>query len=197
LIETFRNRPLVSPPGAKWAYTNTEYYLLAYVLEKLTNQSYGSYLADQIFRPLGMLHSGFDPTSAIIPKMAEGYTRDQSKLRKRDCFDRSVEVGAGGIHTTARDLLLWDHALNGPGLLSRESLIAMFTVHPPGPYGYGWFIEGKPVRKIYHQGGDPGFAAFEARYPDQRLVILVLSNEDDAPVREIADAIANTLSRNK
>ena len=60
----------------------------------------------------------------------------------------------------------------------------------PGNYGYGWFVENSPRRKIYHEGGDPGFAAFEARYPDHHLLILILSNEDDTPVRDTADALA-------
>ena len=50
-----------------------------------------------------------------------------------------------------------------------------------------------PHRKVYHECGDPGFAAFEARYPDQRLVIIVLANEDDSPVRDISDAMAKHL----
>src|SRR5450432_2777189 len=59
LIQTFRDRPLIAPPGTKWAYTNTEYYLLAYLIERLSGQDYGTYVADHIFKPLGMLHSGF------------------------------------------------------------------------------------------------------------------------------------------
>ena len=54
------------------------------VIEKLTNQAMVSYLADRIFRPLGMIHTDFDPTSAIIPKMAEGYTYEQGKLTKSE-----------------------------------------------------------------------------------------------------------------
>jgi hypothetical protein len=54
-------------------------------------------------------------------------------------------------------------------------------------------VESSPRRKIYHEGGDPGFAAFEARYPDEHVVIIVLANEDDSPVREIADAMAKHL----
>jgi hypothetical protein len=62
----------------------------------------------------------------------------------------------------------------------------MFTAHPPGKYGCGWFVESSPRGKIHHEGGDPGFAAFEARYPDQHVIIIVLANADDSPVREIA-----------
>lgn len=193
LIETFRDRPLAAEPGTKWSYTNTEYYLLAYIIEKVSGQSYGAYLADHIFRPLGMTHSEFASTLAVIPNMTEGYSRANGQLVHRDYFDRSLEIGAGGISTTVGDLLLWNNALDGPGFLSKESLNAMFTARPPGNYGFGWFVQEKPVRFVWHEGGDPGFAAFEARYPDEHTLIIVLSNEDDTPVRQTALALAKHL----
>jgi CubicO group peptidase (beta-lactamase class C family) len=190
LVNTFRNRPLGFPPGSDWKYRNTDYYLLAYIIEKLSGESYGNYIAQHIFQPLKMTHSGFVPTSAVVSEMAEGYSREGDKLLRREYYDRSMETGAGGIYMTAADMLLWNKALASPGLISAKSLEMMFTPHPPGDYGYGWFIENSPRRKIYHEGGDPGFAAFESRYPDQHLVIVVLANEDDAPVRQIADSLA-------
>jgi D-alanyl-D-alanine carboxypeptidase len=196
LIRTFRNRPLVSVPGTKWAYTNTEYYLLAYIIEQLSGQSYGTYLHEHIFGPLGMANSGFVSSLAVVPKMAEGYTRENGTLRHRDYFDRSLEIGAGGIYTTLADLVRWNQALDTPGFLKAESLKQMFSVHPPGNYGYGWFIDDKPIRRIYHEGGDPGFAAFEARYPDQHVLIVILANEDDAPVRDLSLAIAKHMELN-
>lgn len=193
LIKTFRDRPLAFAPGTKWAYTNTEYYLLAWLIEHLSGESYGSYLAHHIFGPLKMAHSGFAPTLAVIPEMAEGYTFENGLLRHRDYFDRSLEIGAGGIYTTAEDMVLWNRALDTPGFLSAHSLDLMFTAHPPGNYGYGWFVDEHPRRRIYHEGGDPGFAAFETRYPEQHLVIVVLANEDDVPVRETAEALAKKI----
>jgi CubicO group peptidase (beta-lactamase class C family) len=190
LIQTFRDRPLAFAPGTKWAYTNTEYYLLAWLIEHLSSETYGAYLAHHIFEPLKMTHSGFASTLAIVPEMADGYTFEGGHLRLKDYFDRSLEIGAGGIFTTTGDMMLWNKALDAPGFLSAHSLDLMFTAHPPGNYGYGWFVENSPRRKIYHEGGDPGFAAFEARYPDHHLLILILSNEDDTPVRDTADALA-------
>jgi len=193
LIKTFRDRPLAFTPGSSWAYTNTEYYLLAFIIEKLSGESYGAYLARHIFEPLKMVRSGFATTLAIVPQLAQGYTRENGSLRHRDYFDRSLEIGAGGIYTNAEDLLRWNRALDSPGFLSAHALDLMFTAHPPGNYGYGWFIATSPRRKIYHEGGDPGFAAFEARYPDEHVVIIILANEDDSPVRDIADALAKHL----
>jgi CubicO group peptidase (beta-lactamase class C family) len=113
---------------------------------------------------LKMTHSGFATMAAIVPQMSEGYSREGSTLRHREYFDRSMETGAGGIYATAEDLLRWNKALDSPGLLSAHAPELMFTAHPPGNYGYGCFVETSPRRKIYHEGGDPGFAAFEACY---------------------------------
>ena len=117
-VKTFRDRPLGFPPGSSWKYRNTEYYLLAYIIEKLSGESYGTYLARHIFEPLKMAHSGFTSMVEIVPQMAEGYTREGSTLRLREYFDRSMETGAGGIHMNAEDLLRWNKALDAPGLLS-------------------------------------------------------------------------------
>jgi D-alanyl-D-alanine carboxypeptidase len=193
LLKTFQDRPLGFQPGASWKYRNTDYYLLAFIVEKVSGEAYANYLAHHIFEPLKMTHSGFAAMPAIVPQMAEGYTLDGSTLLRREYFDRSMETGAGGIYSNAEDLLRWNEALDSPGLLSAHALELMFTAHPPGNYGYGWFVETSPRRKIYHEGGDPGFAAFEARYPDQHLVIIVLSNQDDSPVRDLADAMAKHL----
>jgi D-alanyl-D-alanine carboxypeptidase len=190
LIGTFRDRPLVAKPGAVWAYTNTEYYLLAYIIQKVSGQSYADYLSAHIFGPAGMTHSGFASTLAIVPEAAEGYSRDGKALRHRDYFDRSLEQGAGGIYSTVGDMALWNTALDGGKLLNKESLARMFAPSVPGDYGYGWFITSKPRLREFHEGSDPGFAVFEARYPETGMLILVFSNLEDAPVRKIESDLA-------
>jgi CubicO group peptidase (beta-lactamase class C family) len=187
LIATFRDRPLANPPGTHWQYTNTEYYLLAELIEKFSGEDYGTYLARHIFTPLGMSHSGFAPTTAVIPHMAEGYARDSSGFRHRDYFDRSLEIGAGGVHSTLHDLLAWDQALYGNKLVPADYLARVFAAKNQGDYGYGWFVtHDKRGVRHWHEGSDPGFAAFIIRRPEQGLLVVVLANVEDAPVREIA-----------
>ena len=185
---TFRDRPLKFTPGADWAYTNTEYYLLAYIIEKITGEKYADYLAKKIFEPLGMRSSGFAEASAVVLNLAEGYTREGNSFRHHDYFDRSLEIGAGGVHATAQDLLRWDEALYSNKLAPASLMKQMFTANNKGSYGYGWFVtedQGKP--RIWHEGSDPGYAAFIIRRPAERLLVIVLSNVEDAPVRDIAN----------
>ena len=193
LMSTFRNRPLKFKPGTDWNYTNTEYYLLAYIIQRVSGRPYSEYLTENIFKPLGMKDSGFAPTLAIVPQMAEGYTREGNALRHRDYFDRSLEVGAGGAFSTPEDMLRWNQALNSERLLDRKSLELMFTPSSPGNYGYGWFIQTSPRLKEFHEGSDPGFAAFEVRYPNDQALIIILSNLEDAPVRTMANDLAALL----
>jgi CubicO group peptidase (beta-lactamase class C family) len=193
LLATFKSRALKFKPGTQWAYTNTEYYLLAFIIQFVSGESYADFLLHNVFLPLGMSASGFASTLAIVPRMAEGYTRDGKSLRHRDYFDRSLEIGAGGIYSTPSDLLRWNEALNGEKLLNHKSLELMFTPSTPGNYGFGWFIEKTLRAKVYHEGSDPGFAAFEIRYPEEKAFIVILSNLEDAPVRVIANGLGGLL----
>jgi hypothetical protein len=99
--------------------------------------------------------------------MAEGYTRENGILRHRDYFDRSLEIGAGGIYTTLDDLVLWNHALNAPGFLKSDSLHEMFSVHPRGNYGYGGSL------------GTSRYVEFSMRAEIQALPLLRF----DAPIK--------------
>ncbi len=152
-VKTFRDRPLGFQPGTAWKYRNTEYYLLAYIVEKLSGESYATYLAHHIFEPLKMTHSGFATMAAIVPQMSEGYSREGSTRIRREYFDRSMETGAGGPYTTAEDMLRWNKGLDSPGLLSAQALDFMFTAHPPGNYGAGWFIETSPGARFITKAG--------------------------------------------
>jgi CubicO group peptidase (beta-lactamase class C family) len=197
LLGTFRSRPLKFKPGTDWAYTNTEYYLLAYIIQAVSGEPYADFLAHHLFQPLGMNESGIAPTLAVVSEMAEGYAREGKSVRHKDYFDRSLELGAGGIYSTVSDMLRWNEALNGAKLLNRKSLDSMFTPSLPGNYGFGWFIEEKPRRKEYHEGSDPGFAAFEIRYPDERAFVIVFANLEGAPVRIIANGLGELLLTGK
>jgi len=190
LIATFRDRPLKFTPGTDWSYTNTEYYLLAYIIEKVSGEKYGAYLAHHIFEPLGMKNSGFVPTTAVVSHLAQGYAHDAAVFRQRDYFDRSLEIGAGGVYSTVSDMLRWSQALESSTLVPASYMLQIFTAKNKGDYGYGWFVTSDhDGPRIWHEGSDPGYAAFVIRRPVQQLFIIALSNIEYAPVREIASKL--------
>ena len=193
LIATFRDKPLDFPPGTKWAYSNRGYYLLGYIIEKVSGQTYANYIEQHIFAPLGMSDSGYDSNKAVIKHRAGGYAAEARKLRYADYVDWSLPYAAGGLYSTVEDLLRWDRALYTEKLLSQKWLDKLFTPDPSG-YNYGWFIDSKGRRlKIYHEGSNPGFAAFIVRYPADKTCVVVISNLEAAPVRQIAYDLAALL----
>jgi CubicO group peptidase (beta-lactamase class C family) len=190
LVEIVRTKPLDFQPGSKRKYSNSGYYLLGYIVEKVTGQKYAEYIDQNIFKPLGMNNSGYETNTSILRHKAQGYGVDGNTLQNADYLDWSIPYSAGALYSTTEDLLRWDKALYTEKLLSRPWLDRLFSPDKSG-YNYGWFIKDEKGRtKIYHEGGNPGFAAFIARYPKDRTVVIVLSNLETAPVAKIADDLA-------
>ena len=107
-------------------------------------------------------------------------------------MDMSVPYAAGSLYSTTGDLLIWDQALYTEKLVSKKSLEEIFTPWKgEAGYAYGWGI-GKKFghREISHGGGIYGFATEIARYPDDRVTVVVLSNIQAAPAGQIASNLA-------
>src|SRR5665213_187737 len=97
---------------------------------------------------------------------------------------------AGSLYSTVDDMLIWDHALYAGKSLNATSLKAMFTNYGRN-YGFGWFIDNRSGhRRFFHPGGINGFASRFERYPDDKLTIVVFSNEETSAVRHISDDLA-------
>jgi hypothetical protein len=139
-----------------------------------------------------------DPV-AIVPGRAAGYVLRNGVVRNGVRISAAAEARADvGIRTTTRDLARWDAALDGPSLLSAVSRELMFTpgrlaTGEPIPYGLGWFIT--PFRghtEIEHGGGfRTGFSTVIARYPDDRLTVIVLTNLQGAHAYSVARGVAS------
>ena len=182
LIDSFKNKPADFKPGEKLDYNNNGYILLGYVIEKVSGQSYEAFVSDNIFKPLKMMDSGYDNHDPIIKHRAAGYRRDGATLLNAAYIDQSQPFSAGALYSTTEDLLRLDQALYDNKFLSQKSLDAMFAP-VIGNYGYGWFVNKQFNRRaISHPGGVPGSAAMITRYPEEKLLIVVLSNLQDSRI---------------
>ena len=178
LIGYFRDTPLQFQPGEAARYSNAGYFLLGYLIEKVSGQSYQDFVQENIFRPLSMSDSGYNSNSAILPRRASGYLLTPSGLVNAFYLDMSLPYSAGGLYSTTEDLLRWEQALFGGKLLSAASLKKMIT-----PFMYDYYACGLVVSKIdgraviEHSGdGIPGFTSDMVFYPDDKLTIIVLNN---------------------
>jgi len=184
LIARFRDKPLDFQPGEKYAYSNSGYILLTAIVEKASGQSYSAFLADNIFKPLGMADTGYDSHATIIPHRAAGYSPSAKGVVNTDYLDMSIPQGAGALYSTSHDLLKWQRGLFGGKLLKPDSLKAYLTPFKDS-YALGVTVatvDGSTT--VAHGGGIEGFNTWLGYDPDRKLTVVVLANlNGDAPGR--------------
>ncbi len=189
-LRIIRDQPLDFAPGSKFRYDNTGYVLLGLVIEKVSGETYPQYLEDRIFRPLGMSHTAYDRLDEIVPDRASGYWLTDGGWRNARLWTTAASFAAGGVRSTADDLLRWDQALYGAKPLNPQSIGAMFTDYGHG-YGFGSFVELRHGHRLWDHGGNlPGFSSAFERYPDDKLTIIVLSNIEGQQSEQISKALA-------
>jgi len=191
IISWFKDRPLEFEPGARYSYSNSNYNLLADVIEKVSGKSYGEFMEEAVFRPLGMTdtaHHG--DAKAVIPRLAAGYAPAGGDAVERAPFlDWSIKTGNGSLYATADDLARWDRALYGDALLKEASRRKIFAEHTEG-VGYGWFVRKGKHPSLGSSGRAPGFSASIERFTNDKVCVIVLSNLYSSLAQSMAGDIA-------
>lgn len=185
-------------PGEHFEYWNQGYALLSEIIARASGQPYTEYCRERLFKPAGLASTFFtgDPAPPGLT-VAVGRT---SRGKPRSALDHPYGGygfqyrGMGGIVTTVRDLYLWDRALKGDTLLNADSKTKLFTPGP-GDYGLGWRItrdsRGRLIQS--HGGGVRGFICELRRYPESDALLIVLCNNDAAPLRQAAQGLETIL----
>ncbi len=185
IMALFSQKPLQFAPGTGWEYSNSGYFLLGMVIEKITGKSYEWNIRRRIFEPLGMSQSGFDFTRLASADKAVGYL---GKLGKKGTpapiMDSSITFAAGAIYSTTGDLYKWARAVMAGKLLSAASWKKAFTP-VRNNYGYGWGIIAEPPGGVAHSGGVHGFNSSIYLVPEQQLAVIQLSNVNTGIEAEI------------
>jgi CubicO group peptidase (beta-lactamase class C family) len=176
MIARFRDKPLEFRPGEKFHYSNSGYFLLGAIIEKVSGQSYESFLKEAIFDPLGMKDTGYDHHATVIPGRAAGYNLNRNGLVNAPYLDMSQPYAAGSLYSTVEDLARWDRALNDGKLITKGSYAKMYAP-VKNDYAYGWVVTTAKGRKtIQHGGGINGFVTEILRYPEEKVCVVVLCN---------------------
>ncbi len=175
-----RQKKLNSPPGEEFSYTNTGYFLLSQIVERVSGQSLNVFAQKNIFRPLGMTSTLYqDDHTQIIRNRASGYAPSEKGFK----LDMSNwdETGDGNVYTTVEDLCLWDKALT-EGKLGRDVAAQLLTTGTLNngkkiTYAFGLVVsEYKGLKIVEHGGAWAGFRAAIVRFPDQRFSVICLAN---------------------
>jgi CubicO group peptidase (beta-lactamase class C family) len=175
-------------PGTKWEYSNTGYWLLARVIEKLSGMTYAQFMQERIFTPLGMTATRTALPSQILIGRAAGYRLVNGRLENREAIQPHTGRGLGDIATTVADMARWEQEQRQPRLLKPATAA---LAHQPvaladgsaTTHGYGWFTDPiLPVPTLSHGGQTAGFVADYVRVPSRDLAIVLLTNRYGAPV---------------
>ena len=202
-----REKPAVLfNPGKDLVYSGTGFNLLASIIEKVSGQSYNTYMAEHVFKPLNMMHTRVanGPRSTkLIPGYADGFVFDDSlktyvnadSLHTGWTSYLAGITGEGMIVTTTGDLLKWDHALKNHSLLKEETQAAMLSIQakkttfPFVTFGYGMRAgENDFGNYFFHNGSFPGYLSMHMHYTNDDITAIVLSNNESH-----ADFIADAL----
>lgn len=200
LVKLSADSTLEFKPGERFAYSNSGYILLGYIIEKVTGKTYEQVLHENIFTPLKMNNSGYDHRETLLKNRASGYEKNGRSYVNAKFIDMSVPYAAGSMYSTVEDLYLWDQALYGTQLLRKENMDLLFAKHIPsggGHYAYGWAIgettlgnTSERVQTISHGGGINGFNTQLTRITSDKSLIVLLNNTGGAPLYEMTNAIA-------
>jgi CubicO group peptidase (beta-lactamase class C family) len=183
---------LIYPPGETYNYSNAGYSLLAAIIELVTGVSYETYLHNYLFKPAGMMQTGYVLPDWQKYKLARGYTKLLGFSR-----DTGTPIdypfaedgpywnlrGNGGILSTAMDMYRWHQALEGNMILSESTKKKMFTPYvsegydQESYYGYGWVIMPTLQGTLQtHNGGNDIFYADIHHYIDVNTFIFITSS---------------------
>lgn len=194
VIATAYPLPLNFQPGDKYEYCNVGYFALAEIIHKVTGKAWGEFLSERIFQPLGMTSTRTTTFDAVIPHRADAYAFANNKLTNaRITF---AVRPSGAFLSTLSDLIKLEAALNGKGFLKPETRKAMWTPFrfndgKDSMYGLGWRIEEiNGIKRIGHGGNLDGFKSFYARFVNEGLSIIVMTNLDQVDFYQLSKDVA-------
>lgn len=203
-------------PGTKWSYSNSGYVMLGLIVAKVSGQPFDEFLANRIFRPLGMKNTlAYVKGKNSVANRAFGHVKNGDKFVERDQSSTSATLGDGGVYSNIDDLTRWDDALRNHNLLSAAEMQPALTpvrlndgslpnwdsgpgdTDPqhgkPVQYGFGWFLDAYNDRaRMWHYGDTTGFQTAIQRFPKDDLTVIVLCNRTDIDPTAIALQLADT-----
>ena len=193
-LAIFQDFDLVAEPGTRYSYSSYGYNLLGAVIEGASGRSYGEFMRDEIWKPLGMNATRMDDPRAVIPNRVRGYVLANGELRNSEYVDISSRFAAGGTRSTVRDMIAF--AMNLDRVLKPETIETMWTggVTRGGEatrYGLGFSVVPRNGRFIVsHNGGQQETRTTLDFAPHEKFAVALASNFENADLDMIAARVA-------
>jgi len=200
LYDIIKDKPLEYVPGTTWSYSNSGYTLAALVIEKVSGKTYADFMAERVFKKLGMTETRIQRAMDVIPNRAQGYTSTGKAFANTELLRHMAGLGAGTVLSSARDMAKWALSLEKRTLLKPESWKAVFEQVKlgsgrPYPYGFGWFLDDIAGHPFIHHGGNTlGQSAVIANFPDEKVWVVALTNVQGQAYEGLASRIGSYLA---
>jgi serine beta-lactamase-like protein LACTB, mitochondrial len=196
-LEIFSGDPLLFQPGTKYSYSTYGWNLVSAAVEGAAREPFLEFMRREVFAPIGMRHTVPDDVFLIVPDRASFYDRDSDgRLRNERHVDQSNKWAGGGFLSTPSDLVCFGFAMLDAELLKRETVDLLWTplLLESGEstrYGLGWLSNVLDGRKMVASPGSSigGMTSFII-FPEQRVVLSVMSNVTKAEVAPLGQGLA-------
>ncbi|MBB3118254.1 serine hydrolase domain-containing protein [Pseudoduganella violacea] len=185
MIAFFKDKPLQFAPGERFSYSNSGYFLLGAIIEKVSGQKYADYMRQHIFAPLQLNSTFYDSDECRAQPCVAGYSkRSWGGFEGTQVISMTLPYAAGALRSSVDDLARWNAAIVEGKLLKPETWRRMRTAYTlnngkAANYGYGWFVGTFKDQPMYEHGGDiPGFSARTQYLPESGIYVAVITNRD-------------------
>jgi D-alanyl-D-alanine carboxypeptidase len=193
VLTAVSQQPLIFPPGTAYSYSNSNFFALGAIIEKVTGKPYATNLQQYILQPLALANTYYS-----LPPAAQAATGYINSGVPAIVVDRSAPFAAGALSSNVSDLVAWDNALINGRVVSADSFKEMTTsngfVTNGTSYGFGLGLSTFNNRKIVEHGGAiNGFTAYNLVFLDNGFTLVVLTNDDYGNPGAIASGILNAV----
>ena len=204
-LQLFTNEPLKYRPLERHFYTTGPYTFIAGVVERATRQDFTSLMSRYVTGPLGLKNTLPNNRKAIIPHRTAFYVSEGGQAVNAPYADPSFKLAGAGYLSTAEDVARFGAAFLKPGFLKESTIDELFrplrtSAGEDTGFALGWRV-GKDSRdrRIVHQpGGGPGISCWLTLFPEEKLVVAILSNQTGAPVGgRTLNAIADSFIKHR
>jgi CubicO group peptidase (beta-lactamase class C family) len=193
-----RQKGLNNTPGDEFIYSNTNYFLLGVVIQRVTKMSLADFAAQKIFQPLGMSHTLFyDDHTLVVPGRVSAYDPGDHDNFLADWSTTYAIVGGGGLLSTVDDLFLWDRNFYANALGKRtltKELQTRGVLNDGKQISYAMGLDmgnyrGLPI--VEHDGALFGYRTSLLRFPEQRFTVICLCNVSNAVPANLTRMVAD------
>ena len=194
IIDSFKSKPLEFTPGSKYKYSDSNYILLGYIIEKVSGKKYFDYINDNILKPLKMNGTGLLENEKLIKGRASGYTLDSTGNIKNTLYqDPSRLYSSTGLYSNIEDLYLWDRSLYENKVLNKKASAKFLAAEEGKKNNFSWELDSSAGHKVTFQDNTiKGYSGSICRFTKDDSTIIILSNI--SMEKQEIDKIASNIS---